>query len=97
MHRAWYDASMRTTLTIDDQIAEALEDCARRFDRLFEEVVNETLRAGLAAKVKRKPKSYVVRPAALGGPRPGVRLDKALPLSDGIEDDELTGRMPRRK
>jgi predicted transcriptional regulator len=47
---------MRTTLTIDDQVAEALKDLARRSDRSFEDVVNETLRRGLGAQRERKAK-----------------------------------------
>ena len=88
---------MRTTLTIDDRIAKALEDLAQRSGRSFEEVVNETLRAGLAAKVEREAKPCLVRPAALGGPTPGVSLDKTLALADAIEDQQLAARMPVRK
>lgn len=88
---------MRTTLTIDDRIAEALKDLAHRSNRPFKEVVNETLRAGLTAKGARKAKPYVLRPAALGGPMPGINLDKALALSDAIEDQELAAKMQLRK
>ena len=38
---------MRTTLTIDDDLAEALRDLAHRTRRSFKQVVNETLRRGL--------------------------------------------------
>jgi hypothetical protein len=77
---------MRTTLTIHDRIAKALEDLAHRSNRPFKEVVNETLRAGLTARGACKAKPYVVRPASLGGPMPGINLDKVLALSDAIED-----------
>jgi len=87
---------MRATLTIDDRIAKALEDLAQRSGRSFEEVVNGTLRAGLAAKVERNAQPYLVRPAALGGPMPGVNLDKALALADAIEDHELAAKMMKR-
>ncbi|MGH6921731.1 MAG: DUF2191 domain-containing protein [Geminicoccaceae bacterium] len=90
-----YDPSMRTTLTIDERIAKALEDLAYRSGRSFEEVVDETLRAGLAAKGAGKARPYVVRPAALGGPMPGISLDKALALADAIEDQERAAKMKR--
>jgi hypothetical protein len=90
-----YDALMRTTLTIDDRIAKGLEDLAHRSGRSFEEVVNETLRTGLAAKGECE-KPYVVRPAALGGPVPGISLDKAVALADAVEDQELAARMQLR-
>lgn len=88
---------MRTTLTIDNRIAKALKDLAHRTDRPFKDVVNEILRAGLKAKGARKAKPYVVRPAALGDPMPGINLDKALALADAIEDQELAAKMQLRK
>lgn len=44
---------MRTTLTIDDDVAVKLRAAAR--DRPFKVVVNEALRAGLQALEKRTP------------------------------------------
>jgi hypothetical protein len=85
------------TLTIDDRIAKALKDLAHRSNRPFKDVVNEILRAGLTARNIRKAKPYVVRPAALGGPMPGINLDKALALSDAIEDQELAAKLQLRK
>ena len=40
---------MRTTLTLDEQIAKALKEVAHRTGKPFKQVVNEALRAGLAA------------------------------------------------
>jgi hypothetical protein len=91
------DELMRTTLTIDDRIAKALKDLAHRSSRPFKDVVNEVLRAGLMAKGRRRTKPYVVRPAALGGPMPGMDLDKALALSDAIEDQELAAKLQLRE
>ena len=39
---------MRTTLTLDDDIATALRDRARALNRPFEQVVNEALRQGMS-------------------------------------------------
>ena len=47
---------MRTTLTIDDGIARALKDLVHRSNKPFEQVVNETLRAGLSAPAASKSK-----------------------------------------
>ena len=71
-----YDIRMRTTLTIDDGIARALKDLVHRSNKPFEQVVNETLRAGLSAPAASKSKPYRVKPAALGGISPGINLDK---------------------
>jgi hypothetical protein len=88
---------MRTTLTIDDAIAKALKDLAHRSNKPFEQVVNETLRAGLSAPAACRSRRYKVKPAALGGVLPGVNLDKAVALADAIEDQELAAKMRLRK
>ena len=43
---------MRTTITLDDDVAAKLAAEARRTGQPFKRVVNETLRAGLATKGK---------------------------------------------
>ena len=45
-----YDVSMRTTLTIDDDLAATLKESSRRSGRPFKQLLNETLRAGLQAQ-----------------------------------------------
>ncbi len=90
--------AMRTTLTIEDPIATALKKVAHRTGKSFKHVVNETLRAGLVA---RKPiaaaKSYRLKPVSLGGVRPGIDIDKALALTDALEDHGLVGKLRERK
>jgi hypothetical protein len=88
---------MRTTLTLDARIAQVLKEIAHRSDRPFEEVVNETLRAGLTAQGERRARRYRARPASLGGPLPGIDLDEALALADAIENQELAARMWLRR
>jgi hypothetical protein len=89
---------VRTTLTIEENIAEALKATAYRSGKSFKQVVNETLRAGLAAKkAPPKPKPYKVKPASLGGVVPGINLDKALQLADAIEDEEIGRKLQMRK
>ncbi len=87
---------MRTTLTIDDDLAEALRDLAHRTRRSFKQVVNEALRAGMSGS-KPRPRRYRLRPASLGGVRPGVNLDKALEIADGLEDDGIMRKLELRK
>ena len=88
---------MRTTLTLDDRIAKALKALAHRTGKPFKQVVNETLQKGLAAGEARKPRPYRLKPVSLGGPLPGVDLDKALRLSAAIEDDEIARELTLRK
>ena len=88
---------MRTTLTLDDDLAEELRTLAHRTRRSFKQVVNEALRAGLAGHRRTRPRRYRLAPAALGGVRPGFNLDKALQLSDAMEDEGIARKLELRK
>ena len=79
---------MRTTVTIDDATMRALEDVARRSNKPLDQVVHETLHAGLRAATGSTPKPYRLKPVRLGPVRAGVNLDKALALAERLEDNE---------
>lgn len=82
---------MRTTLTIDDLLAKALKKAAHESGQSLKAVVNETLRAGLAAgRTPLKPRPYRIKPVSLGGVRPGIDLDKSLQVADLLELQETT-------
>ena len=77
---------MRTTLTLDDDVAANLKAEARRAGRPFREIVNETLRRGLASRrttAKREAFKIVVRD--LGDLRPGLALDDVAGLIEQVE------------
>lgn len=60
---------MRTTLTLDEDLAEELNRLARRFGRSFKQVVNETIRRGLATgerPVSGNKKPFRVEPSSCG-------------------------------
>ena len=89
---------VRTTLTLDDQLAKELKDVAHRAGKPFKQVVNETLRNGLNPKRTRvAAKPYRLATVSLGGVRAGVNLDKALSLADSIEDEEIARKLELRK
>ena len=89
---------MRTTLTLDDKLAAALKKRAFETGKSFKEVVNEVLRAGLIANQELpKSKPFKIKPMSLGGPMPGINLDKALQLAGELEDEELVRKMRLRK
>lgn len=82
---------MRTTLTLDDRLAKALKKTAHESGKTLKTVVNETLRAGLAAgRTITKPKPYQVKPVSLGEVRQGLDLNKALRIADQMEMQETT-------
>ena len=76
---------MRTTLTLDDDVAAALRQEVRRSGKSFKKTVNELLRLGLqAARAMRPTKPFVVRARALGV-HPGLDYDNVGTLLDEIE------------
>ena len=89
---------MRTTLTIDDELAQTLKELAYRSGKSFKDVVNETLRAGLTVKkAPPRAKPYKIKPSALGGVIPGIDLNKALQVADALEDEEIARKLELRK
>ena len=77
---------MRTTLTLDDDVAAKLKAESRRAGRPFKEIVNETLRSGLAGRLvtgQRQPFKITARD--LGDLRPGLSLDNVAELIEQTE------------
>lgn len=88
---------MRTTLTLDEDLAAALKQEVRRSGRPLKRIVNEALRAGLAARRDPTPRRYRIKPVSLGGVAAGIDLDKALRLADALEDEALARKLELRK
>jgi hypothetical protein len=88
---------VRTTLTLDRDLALALREEARRSGRPLKGIVNETLRIGLAARKRPAARRYRLTPVSLGGVVPGVDLDKALRLAEAIEDEAIARKLELRK
>jgi hypothetical protein len=77
---------MRTTLTLDEDVAAKLKAESRRAGRPFREIVNETLRRGLASRrVTRQRQVFKIMARDLGNLRPGLSLDNIAELIDQIE------------
>lgn len=79
---------MRTTLTLDDDVLDALKSLAHQEQRPFKDVVNDTLRTGLAShRVATTAVAY--RADVLHcGLRPGIDPDRLNQLVDDLETDE---------
>jgi hypothetical protein len=85
-------------MTIIDTIAGALRKKAYETGKPLKEVVNRTLEAGLRAELALPPpRPHKIKPVSLGGAIPGVNLDKALRLSDQLEDFEIARKLGLRK
>jgi plasmid stability protein len=77
---------MRTTLTLDDDVAAKLKTEASRAGRPFKEIVNETLRAGLASRRSAsRRQAFTVAARDLGNLRPGLSLDNVAELIEHVE------------
>lgn len=75
---------VRTTLTLDEDVAAKLKAEARKSGRPFKETVNMYLRAGLSLRKPARTKAgFRVRPYDMGV-GPGVNLDKVSTLLDQI-------------
>ena len=75
---------MRTTLTLDDDLARSLKEQARLLDKPFKQVVNDTLRRGMSPAVGETRAPYRVKPIH-GGFAPGVDPEKLNQLNDELE------------
>ena len=84
-----YDASMRTTLTIDDDLVAQIEDLQRSEGLSFKGAVNQLLRAGLQFKAQPpKAKPYRTRSRRLGL-RAGLDATKLNQFIDELDADEF--------
>lgn len=59
---------MRTTLTLDDDLAALLKKEARKSGQPFKQIVNRVIRLGLTAPKQPARKRFVVKPKNLGLP-----------------------------
>ncbi len=85
---------MRTTLTIDDDIADALKEQSRLLDRPFKQVVNDILRRGLSpASVREPAPEYRIIPNR-SQLVPGVDPMKLNQLDDELQVGEVTSGRP---
>lgn len=86
---------MRTTVTLDPDVAVKLRAIARERRLSFKEVLNTSIRLGLAdAAATAQPLRIEARPLGL---RKDVNLDKALQLAGELEDVELARKLELRK
>ena len=87
--------SMRTTVTLDPDVAAKLRQEARERGISFKEALNSSVRRGFTAG-EASSRAYQV-PAKRLGARPGVDLDRALALAAGLEDAEVVRKLSLRK
>lgn len=84
---------MRTTVTLEPDVAARLRELAHRRRASFKATLNDVLRKGLSAQAptREAPERFVVEPHA-GGFRPGIDPDKLNQLVDELEVEDFVGR-----
>jgi hypothetical protein len=87
---------MRTTVTLDPDLAAKLRALARERGVSFKEALNSALRLGLTAGGGSSKRSYRL-PSRRLGLRPGIDLDQALRLAAELEDAETIRKLELRK
>jgi hypothetical protein len=75
---------MRTTLTLDDDLAGLLRRQARNTERPFKEVLNQALRRGLTGTQPAAGRKIRVRPHDFGA-NPGLDFDRMNQMTDALE------------
>lgn len=86
---------MRTTVTLDEDVASQLRRVARRRGISFKAAINAAIRMGLAAGAP-PSRDFRVNARPLGI-RQGVNIDKALGLAGELEDAEILRKLELRK
>ncbi len=87
---------MRTTLTLEDDLASLLKTRAHQLGISFKEIVNRVLRSGLGKEME---PSKVDVPKTLPhsfGFRPGIDLDRLNQLADELEADAVAESLERQ-
>ena len=95
-HGGYNDVIMRTTLTIDDDLANSLKEQARQRKVPLRQVVNDALRRGLEQETNGDKPPYRVRSLNLGL-RPGIDETNLRHIDEEMHDKELIERFHRPK
>jgi len=90
-----HDAYMRTTVTLDDKLAEQLRETAHRLKKPFKIVLNDSIRHGLTgSRPLAKAKPFVVE-ASDCGLRPGYDETRFHQLLDELESEAAAAKLSR--
>ena len=85
---------MRTTLTLDSDVAKLIDDEVHRTRKTFKHVVNDALRRGLSSGGRMPIPPYRVK-AHVAKLAAGLDSGRMNALVDELEDAELVARMRR--
>lgn len=81
---------MRTTVTLEPDVAEKLNELMKERNLTFKEAVNSTLRRGLGQEVRARPYRA---PSHAMGLKPGIDGDRIVHVMDEMADEEFVRKM----
>ncbi len=87
---------MRTTVTLDPDVAAKLRATTRERGVSFKAALNDAVRAGLARRSTPPGRRFTVRAQPLGI-RSDIDVDKALHIAAEMEDVEILRKFDLRK
>jgi hypothetical protein len=90
-----HDACMRTTLTIEPEIADRLKQEAALGKRTFKVIVNDALRRGLGLEAPRRALPFRVKPHS-SGLVPGIDPTRLNQLVDELEAEASVAKQAPR-
>jgi hypothetical protein len=85
-----YARPMRTTLTLDDDVAMLLKKFSEEAGLTFRDAVNQSIRRGLIPQLLREAVE-IPQPRSMG--RPTVDLTQALTLVESLDDESVSSRL----
>jgi hypothetical protein len=80
----WYHHDVRTTITLDEDTAERIQEEMRQSGRSFKDTVNEAIRIGLSIQKSAIPAGFKIAAKPLGV-RPGISYDNIGELLEQLE------------
>ena len=84
---------MRTTVTLDDDLASELRTMAHQLKKPFKSVLNDAIRRGVGAtRPVARPKRFVVEPRACRL-RPGFDDTRFNQILDDLDTEAAAGRL----
>lgn len=86
---------MRTTVTLDPDVAALLRERMQQQGQSFKQALNQALRAALAGGPRRSPGRFRLKTYGMGF-RAELAMDKALHLADLVADGELEQKLGSR-
>lgn len=83
---------MRTTVTLDPDVAAKLKQASRDLGISFKEALNSSVRRGFE-RGEAKPQPYRLPAPQRMEAKPGINIDKALRLAGELEDAETMRKL----